>query len=69
MQQRTLGRQGLTVSAIGYGAMGTAVAHPSLEERQAKGREARDRVPLSSHAGWRPAADRPDPSRCCRSRI
>ncbi|MFL0360740.1 aldo/keto reductase [Curtobacterium flaccumfaciens] len=27
MQQRTLGRQGLTVSAIGYGAMGTTFAY------------------------------------------
>ncbi|GAA1618200.1 aldo/keto reductase [Actinoplanes couchii] len=26
MQQRTLGRQGLTVSALGYGAMGTVIA-------------------------------------------
>jgi hypothetical protein len=23
--------------------------------------EARDRAPLSSHAGWAPASDRPDP--------
>jgi uncharacterized protein (DUF2252 family) len=37
------------------------IAHPSLEERQAEGRGARDRVPPSSHSGWRPAADRPDP--------
>jgi aryl-alcohol dehydrogenase-like predicted oxidoreductase len=27
MQQRTLGNQGLTVSAIGYGAMGTAIGY------------------------------------------
>ncbi|MBT1678818.1 aldo/keto reductase [Curtobacterium aurantiacum] len=27
MQQRTLGRQGLTVSAVGYGAMGTTFAY------------------------------------------
>lgn len=27
MQQRTLGRQGLTVSEIGYGAMGTAIGY------------------------------------------
>src|SRR5215470_15213310 len=27
MQQRKLGQQGLTVSAIGYGAMGTAVGY------------------------------------------
>jgi uncharacterized protein (DUF2252 family) len=37
------------------------VAHPSVEERRARGKEARDRAPLSSHAGWVPAADRPDP--------
>ena len=37
------------------------VAHPSLEERRAEGRQARDRTPLSSHSKWQPAADRPDP--------
>jgi uncharacterized protein (DUF2252 family) len=37
------------------------VVHPSLEERRAEGREARDHVPPSSHSGWLPAADRPDP--------
>ena len=37
------------------------VAHPSLDERKAAGRQAQDRTPPSSHAGWRPAADRPDP--------
>ncbi|MBV9095977.1 MAG: DUF2252 domain-containing protein [Streptosporangiaceae bacterium] len=36
-------------------------AHPSVEERKARGLEARDRASLSDHAGWRPAADRPDP--------
>ena len=36
------------------------IAHPSLEERRAEGRQARDRTPPSSHSG-RPAADRPDP--------
>src|SRR4051794_18371338 len=35
--------------------------HPSVEERTSKGVEARTRTPLSSHAGWRPAIDRPDP--------
>jgi hypothetical protein len=39
----------------------TAIAHPSLDERRAEGRQARDRTPPSSHSGWRPAADRPDP--------
>ena len=37
------------------------VAHPSLDERRAEGRQASDRTPPSSHSGWRPAADRPDP--------
>ena len=37
------------------------IAHPSIDERKAKGLEARDRAPLSSHTKWRPAADRPDP--------
>ncbi len=37
------------------------VAHKSLDERQAEGRQASDRTPPSSHSGWHPAADRPDP--------
>jgi uncharacterized protein (DUF2252 family) len=37
------------------------VAHPSIDDRKAKGLEARDRAPASSHTKWRPAADRPDP--------
>src|SRR5215831_12206587 len=37
------------------------VAHPSIDERKAMGRQARERTPPSSHANWRPAADRPDP--------
>ncbi|HEV8277359.1 MAG TPA: DUF2252 domain-containing protein [Streptosporangiaceae bacterium] len=37
------------------------IAHPSIDDRKAKGLEARDRAPLSSHTKWRPAADRPDP--------
>ena len=37
------------------------VAHPTVDERRAAGKEARDRTPPSSHAGWAPAADRPDP--------
>jgi uncharacterized protein (DUF2252 family) len=39
----------------------TKIAHPSVSDREAKGLDARDRVPLSGHAGWSPAADRPDP--------
>jgi uncharacterized protein (DUF2252 family) len=37
------------------------VEHPSVEEREANGRHAADEVPPSSHKGWEPAADRPDP--------
>jgi len=37
------------------------IAHPSIDERKARGLEARDRTPVSSHTEWRPAADRPDP--------
>ena len=37
------------------------IAHPSVDDRKAKGLEARDRVAPSSHTKWRPAADRPDP--------
>jgi uncharacterized protein (DUF2252 family) len=37
------------------------ISHLNLDERLAQGRTARDRTPPSSHAGWSPAADRPDP--------
>jgi uncharacterized protein (DUF2252 family) len=37
------------------------MAHPTVDDRRARGMEARDRAPLSSHAGWTPATDRPDP--------
>jgi uncharacterized protein (DUF2252 family) len=37
------------------------ISHLSLDERLDKGRTARDRTPPSSHSGWRPAVDRPDP--------
>src|SRR4249919_4371166 len=37
------------------------VAHPSVDDRRARGLEARDRAPLSSHTGWAPATGRPDP--------
>ena len=36
-------------------------ARLSLEERRARGEQARQEVALSSAAGWRPAADRADP--------
>jgi uncharacterized protein (DUF2252 family) len=37
------------------------IAHPSVDERRARGKEAGNRTPPSSHRGWAPAADRPDP--------
>jgi uncharacterized protein (DUF2252 family) len=38
-----------------------AVAHPSVDERIARGKAARAAAPRSSHATFEPAADRPDP--------
>ena len=37
------------------------IAHPSIDERRASGKEAGNRTPVSSHQGWRPAGERPDP--------
>jgi uncharacterized protein (DUF2252 family) len=37
------------------------INHPSLDERRARGSEAAERTPPSSHFGWQPAEDRPDP--------
>ena len=37
------------------------IEHPTVEERRARGKAARDRVAPSGHAGWVPADDRPDP--------
>ncbi len=37
------------------------VAHPSVTERAARGKAARDRAPRSSHAGWEPPATRRPP--------
>ena len=37
------------------------IAHPSIDDRKAKGLDARNRAAPSSHTKWRPAADRPDP--------
>jgi uncharacterized protein (DUF2252 family) len=46
----------------GRGRMATRTAeHPSLEERRERGKQARSRTPRSSHEGWAPADDRPDP--------
>ncbi len=37
------------------------VEHPSVEERKARGKRARDKAAPAAHTGWEPAADRPDP--------
>jgi len=37
------------------------VEHLSVEDRKARGKGSREQTPLSSHAGWEPAADRADP--------
>jgi hypothetical protein len=37
------------------------VSHPTLEERHAAGRAARERAPRSDLEGWKPATNRPDP--------
>src|SRR6201987_4905255 len=37
------------------------VAHPRVDDRMAMGGQARERTPPTGHAGWVPAADRPDP--------
>jgi uncharacterized protein (DUF2252 family) len=42
-------------------ATSTRVPHLSVDERRARGEEARNRTPPSSHTGWAPATDRPDP--------
>ena len=38
-----------------------AAAHPSVDERETRGREAASLRPPSVHAGWKPSGDRPDP--------
>jgi uncharacterized protein (DUF2252 family) len=37
------------------------IPHPSVDDRRARGKEARNQTPPSSHTGWMPASDRPDP--------
>ena len=37
------------------------IDHPSVEERKARGKRAREKAAPDSHAGWTPASDRPDP--------
>src|SRR5690349_13525015 len=46
----------------GGGRMATKrITHPGVDERKARGLEARELTPVSSHIGWRPATDRADP--------
>ena len=40
---------------------GKVIAHPSIEDRRARGKDAADLTPLSSHLKWRPASNRTDP--------
>jgi uncharacterized protein (DUF2252 family) len=49
-----------SVEEVGWMA-GRMIAHPSIDERKAMGREARTATPPSSHAKWHPVPDRPDP--------
>jgi uncharacterized protein (DUF2252 family) len=42
-------------------AVSRRVPHLSVDERRARGTQARDRTPPASHSGWAAAADRPDP--------
>src|SRR4051794_29046924 len=37
------------------------IAHPSIDQRQARGVKAAEHTALDGHAGWKPATDRPDP--------
>jgi uncharacterized protein (DUF2252 family) len=39
----------------------TVMDHPSVDERRALGKHSRKRGSPSSHSGWTPATDRPDP--------
>ena len=39
----------------------TGIAHGSIDDRKAVGQKARELIPLSTHASWRPASDRLDP--------
>jgi uncharacterized protein (DUF2252 family) len=41
----------------------TVIEHPTLDERNDRGRSARSNVPLLAHEGWVPAKRRPDPIR------
>jgi uncharacterized protein (DUF2252 family) len=39
----------------------TKIAHPTVDERKAQGKAAREHTAPEGHEGWEPARDRPDP--------
>jgi uncharacterized protein (DUF2252 family) len=39
----------------------TKIEHPSIDERRATGKKTRELTATSTHAGWKPAANRPEP--------
>jgi uncharacterized protein (DUF2252 family) len=42
-------------------AASTQIEYPTVEDRKARGKSSRGEAALSSHTGWKPADDRPDP--------
>ena len=55
------GQQEAVRQRLAKAAAQKVVAHPSMQERQRRGRVARAEVPRERLAVWKPAADRPDP--------
>ena len=39
----------------------TTIVHPSVEERKAQGKAARQQAAPADHTGWTPVPNRPDP--------
>src|SRR5882762_9516819 len=54
-------RAGTTHAAASTFASAWRRAHLTVDERLARGRDARKEAPRSSHGRWTPAPDRPDP--------
>src|ERR1700691_3769450 len=54
-------RAGTTQAAASTFASAWRRAHLTVDERVARGRDARKEAPRSSHGRWAPAPDRPDP--------
>src|SRR5580700_5450460 len=54
-------RPGTTQAAASTFASAWRRAHLTVDERVARGRDARKEAPRSSHGRWTPAPDRPDP--------